>query len=87
MPDPQTHERNDLIEPNAANRYEISASDLPLSCPMPGMYLWNSHPKVYLPIHETGEERCPYCSAVYVLKGWSPSNQEVMRRGRRQPVK
>ena len=29
--------------------------DLPLSCPMPGMYLWNSHPKVYLPVEVTGE--------------------------------
>jgi uncharacterized Zn-finger protein len=34
---------------------------------MPGMYLWNSHPKVYLPITETGEAKCPYCGAVYKL--------------------
>jgi len=40
-----------------------------LSCPMPGMTLWNSHPRVYLPIEDSGEERCPYCGAVYVLKG------------------
>jgi len=32
---------------------------------MPGMYLWNSHPKVYLPIEETGEAKCPYCGAEY----------------------
>jgi uncharacterized Zn-finger protein len=59
-----------LIQPNAQNRYEVTRADLPLSCPMPGMSLWNSHPRVYLPIEETGEERCPYCGAVYVLKDW-----------------
>lgn len=34
---------------------------------MPGMYLWNSHPKVYLPIVETGAAKCAYCGAEYVL--------------------
>ena len=34
---------------------------------MPGMYLWNSHPKVYLPIEDTGEAKCPYCGASYEL--------------------
>jgi len=57
-----------LIEANAQNRYEVARADLPLSCPMPGMTLWNSHPRVYLPIEASGEERCPYCGAVYVLK-------------------
>jgi uncharacterized Zn-finger protein len=56
-----------LIPANAQHRYEVHRSDLPLSCPMPGMYLWNSHPKVYLPIEETGEAKCPYCGAEYVL--------------------
>jgi uncharacterized Zn-finger protein len=32
---------------------------------MPGMYLWNSHPKVFLPIEPTGEAKCPYCGAQY----------------------
>jgi len=31
------------------------------------MYLWNSHPKVYLPIAETGEAKCPYCGAQYEM--------------------
>ena len=56
------------IEPSAQNRYEVTRADLPLSCPMPGMSLWNSHPRVYLPIEASGQERCPYCGAVYVLK-------------------
>ena len=53
---------------NAQNLYEVTRKDLPLHCPMPGMSLWNSHPKVYLPIEDSGEERCPYCGALYVLK-------------------
>lgn len=57
-----------LIPANAQHKYEVQADDLPLSCPMPSMYLWNSHPKVYLPVQETGEAKCPYCGANYVLR-------------------
>ena len=57
----------DLIPANAQHRYEVREEDIPLSCPMPGMYLWNSHPKVYLPIAETGEAKCPYCGAQYFI--------------------
>lgn len=54
---------------NAQNRYEVTRAELPLSCPMPSMALWNSHPKVYLPIAaQGGEATCPYCGALYVLK-------------------
>lgn len=56
-----------LIPANAQHRYEVRQQDLPLSCPMPGMFLWNSHPKVYLPIAETGAAKCGYCGAEYVL--------------------
>ena len=57
------------IPANAQNRYEVTHSDLPLSCPMPGMALWNSHPKVYLPIvDDGGESTCPSCGAHYVLR-------------------
>ena len=56
-----------LIQANAENRYQVSRADLPLSCPMPDMSLWNSHPKVYLPIEKTGEAKCPYCGADYSL--------------------
>jgi len=57
-----------LIEPNAQNSYTVTRNDLPLSCPMPGMYVWNSHPKVYLPVEKTGEAKCPYCGANYILE-------------------
>jgi len=54
---------------NAQRRYEVTRAQLPLSCPLPEMALWNSHPRVYLPIVEDGgESQCPYCGAVYVLK-------------------
>ena len=64
-----TAERSDrLSQPNAQNNYDVTQDDLPLSCPMPAMSLWNSHPRVYLPIEKTGFAQCPYCSAEYVLK-------------------
>jgi len=52
---------------NAERVYRVTRADLPLHCPMPDSYLWNSHPKVFLPIEETGEAKCPYCSASYKL--------------------
>jgi uncharacterized Zn-finger protein len=56
-----------LIQPNAENQYDVTRENLPLSCPMPGMYLWNSHPKVYLSIESERIAKCPYCGAVYTL--------------------
>lgn len=47
---------------------EVDWSDLPLCCPMPAESLWNAHPHVWLPIHESGRERCPYCGTMYVLR-------------------
>ncbi len=47
--------------------YEITSQELPLSCPTKDMELWNAHPKVYLPIEETGTETCPYCGAQFKL--------------------
>ena len=53
---------------NAKMRYEVHRSDLPLSCPLPEMALWNSPPRVYLPIEaDGGESQCPYCGAHFVL--------------------
>lgn len=67
MQDQMMSQEEKLLQPNAKNFYEVTTADLPLSCPMPAMYLWNSHPKVYLPIEETGSAMCPYCSASYQL--------------------
>ena len=32
------------------------------------MKLWNTHPRVYLDIAQTGAAKCPYCGTVYKLK-------------------
>ena len=59
---------DEQLEPaNAERSYRVTRADLPLHCPMPDSFLWNSHPKVFLPIEETGEAKCPYCSASYTL--------------------
>jgi uncharacterized Zn-finger protein len=60
--------RPDLREPNAQSQYTVTVKDLPLACPMPDMSLWNSHPRVYLPIEPTGFAKCPYCGAEYTLE-------------------
>ena len=49
-------------------RYEVTRADLPLHCPTDEMSLWNTHPRVFLPIEDSGEATCPYCGAQYVLK-------------------
>lgn len=55
----------------ASRNVEVSATDLPLHCPMPGQDLWNAHPRVFLPIEVKGEALCPYCGTHYTLKGGS----------------
>ncbi|QOC22484.1 zinc-finger domain-containing protein [Wenzhouxiangella sp. AB-CW3] len=69
---------------------EVCWEDLPLSCPTAEMKLWNAHPRVYLPIHRSGEARCSYCGTRYVLKDPEPDqamprfdNQEIEDRFRR----
>lgn len=61
---------DNLVTASTRRRYEITQKDLPLSCPMPDMRLWDAHPRVYLPIEETetGHVVCPYCEAEYLLK-------------------
>ena len=55
---------------NSEQVYLISEEDLPLCCPSKEMFLWNSHPRVYLPIDKNcnGRVNCPYCGAVYLLE-------------------
>jgi len=56
-----------LKPPNAERRVEVARKQLPLHCPLPDAYLWNSHPKVYLAIEATGAAVCPYCGTHYSL--------------------
>lgn len=45
----------------------ITKKDLPLSCPLSNERLWDAHPRVYLPIEQSGREVCPYCETEYQL--------------------
>ena len=53
---------------------ELLAQDLNhqggVFCPSPlaKMETWNTHPKVYLDVGQTGEAKCPYCGTEYRLK-------------------
>ena len=53
-------------QPNAKSAIEVKPGDLPLHCPVAGTSLWNSHPRVYIPIAENGgEAKCPYCGTMF----------------------
>jgi len=58
---------SNLESANTELEYEVSRADLPLSCPTLEQKLWNSHPRVFIPIEQTGTAICPYCSARYRL--------------------
>ena len=57
-----------LENANTQTRVEVGRADLPLSCPQPNQKIWNAHPRVYLPIEDSGEATCPYCGTHFVLK-------------------
>ena len=73
----QDNSQHQLIQANVQNQYTVTTADLPLSCPMPGMYLWNSHPKVYLAIEATGWAKCSYCGAEYTLNRGSAAPRQA----------
>lgn len=60
-----------MTEPSENTRrvIEVDASQLPLRCPLPEHTAWNAHPRVFLPIEQTGEAVCPYCGTLYKLRG------------------
>ena len=53
---------------------ELGAKDLNANggifCPSPkaDMKLWNTHPRVYLDVAQSGAAKCPYCGTVYKLR-------------------
>jgi uncharacterized Zn-finger protein len=53
--------------PNTLDQIEVTRAELPVHCPAPGTTLWNSHPRVYIPLEEGGSAICPYCGTKYVL--------------------
>lgn len=48
--------------------FQIKKAQLPLHCPLPEMSLWNQHPRVYLPIEDSGKAKCPYCGTEFILE-------------------
>jgi len=67
MPNPNTATRDDMDTPNQDTRIEVTRDVLPVHCPLKDSSLWNSHPRVYIPVEETGSATCPYCGAEYIL--------------------
>jgi len=54
--------------PNAKTAIQVSSADLPVHCPVEGSSLWNSHPRVYIPVQENGgTAKCPYCGTDFNL--------------------
>lgn len=54
--------------PNLETTVVVTKDDLPLHCPLDRMRLWDSHPRVYLPIVDSGEVQCPYCGTIFILE-------------------
>jgi uncharacterized Zn-finger protein len=54
-------------ESSGEEAIEVSRGQLPHYCPPPGKALWDAHPRIYLPLAESGESRCPYCGTFYRL--------------------
>lgn len=67
MTHPTDAQNDELTNASTQERVEVSRADLPLSCPQPDQKLWNAHPRVYLPVEDSGEVSCPYCGTHYVL--------------------
>lgn len=60
--------QNKYSTPNQKKAVEVKPEDLPIHCPLEGSSLWNSHPRVYIPVEENGGTAvCPYCSTTYKI--------------------
>ena len=46
---------------------EVTKDELPMHCPAPNAELWDSHPRVFIPLEDTPEASCSYCGTVYKL--------------------
>lgn len=45
----------------------VTKEGLPMHCPTPDSPLWASHPRVFIPLEESGEASCPYCGTRFRL--------------------
>lgn len=46
---------------------KVTRDELPAHCPTESMGLWNSHPRVYIPLEESPQANCPYCGTQFEL--------------------
>ncbi len=58
-----------MRESNSELRVEVTRAELPMHCPRPDAPLWNSHPRVYIPLGDSpdGHATCEYCGTLFVL--------------------
>ncbi len=56
-----------MKQSNAESLVEVTKDQLPLHCPTPDGPLWDSHPRVFIPLEETKEASCSYCGTRYRL--------------------
>lgn len=58
-----------MNEPNSELRVEVTRDELPMHCPRPDAPLWNSHPRVFIPLGDSpdGQATCEYCGTLFVL--------------------
>lgn len=54
-------------EASAAESVKLKQSELPAYCPTEEMGLWNTHPRVYIPLDEKKDANCPYCGTRFIL--------------------
>jgi uncharacterized Zn-finger protein len=56
-----------MEQSNAQTLVEVARGELPIHCPTPDSPLWNSHPRVYIPLEDSPEATCPYCGTLFRL--------------------
>ncbi len=56
-----------MKQSNSESLVEVTKDQLPLHCPTPDSALWDSHPRVFIPLEESNEASCSYCGTVYRL--------------------
>ena len=56
-----------MHQPNSQTLVEVTRDELPIHCPTPDSSLWDSHPRVFIPLNESPEATCSYCGTVYRL--------------------
>jgi len=54
---------------------EVTRDSLPMHCPLPDAPLWDSHPRVYIPLEDSPEATCPYCGTVFRLVDDKKANE------------